>query len=61
MLECPLYNFIRDIKFQSLFEKVILGSLKSFFKLDQQVDISMYLMEATTLCHSRKLAGLTPP
>ena len=30
VLECPLYNSIRD-KFQSLFKKVILGSLKSFF------------------------------
>ena len=30
--ECPLYNFIKD-KFQSLFEKEILGSLKSFFQL----------------------------
>jgi hypothetical protein len=30
VLECPLYNFIKD-KFQSLFEKVVIGSLKSFF------------------------------
>ena len=30
--ECLLYNFIKD-KFQSLFEKEILGSLKSFFQL----------------------------
>ena len=58
MLECPLCNLIRD-KFQSLFEKV-LGSLESFFQLDHQVDISMHFTEATTLCHSRELAGLTP-
>ena len=30
VLECPLYNPIRD-KFSSLFENVVLGSLKSFF------------------------------
>ena len=59
VLECPLYNSIRD-KFQSLFENVVLGSLKSFFQLDHQVDISLYLTEATALRHSRELAGLTP-
>ena len=52
MLEYPLYNPIRD-KFPSLFENVVPGNLKSFFKLDQQVDISLYLTEATTLCHSK--------
>ena len=60
VLECPLYGPISD-KFQSLFEKVILGSLKFFFQLDQQVDISLYLMKATAFCHSRELAGSTPP
>ena len=40
MLECPLYDPIRD-KFQSLFEKVVLGILKFFFQVDQQVDISL--------------------
>ena len=54
VLECPLYNFIRD-KFQS-----IIGSLKSFFQLDHQVEISLYLTEAIALCHSRELVGLTP-
>ena len=48
MLECPLYNSIRD-KFQSLFENVVLGSLKSFFQLDHQHDISLYVIEATAL------------
>ena len=59
VLECPLYNSIRD-KFQSLFENVVLGSLKSFFQLDHQVDISLYLMEATALRHCRELVSLTP-
>jgi hypothetical protein len=40
MLACPLYNPIR-YKFQSLFEHVVPGSLKSFFQLDQQVNISL--------------------
>ena len=59
MLECTLNNPIRD-KFLSLFENVVLGSLKPFFQLDQQVDISLYLTKAITLCHSTKLAGLKP-
>ena len=42
---------IRD-KFPSLFENVVLGSLKSFFQLDNQVDINLYLIEATALRHS---------
>ena len=56
MLERPLYNLIRD-KFHSLFEKVVLGDLESLFQLDHQLDISMYLTEATTLRFSRELAG----
>jgi len=59
VLECPLYSSIRD-KFQSLFENIVLGSIKSFFQLDHQVDISLYLTEATALRHSRELASLTP-
>jgi len=60
VLERPLYYFIRD-KFQSIFEKVtvVLGSLDSFFQLDQQVDVSLYLKEATALHHFGGLAGLT--
>ena len=58
-LECPMYNPIWD-KFSSLFENVVLGSLKSFFQLDHQVDISLYLTEATALRHSMKLANLRP-
>ena len=59
MLECSLYNPIKD-KFPSLIENVVLGSLKSFFQLDQQVDINHYLIEATVLRHSRELVGLKP-
>ena len=58
MLECPLCNSIRD-KFQSLFEKVVIGCLKSFFQLDHQVEINLYLTEAIALCHSKQLANLT--
>jgi hypothetical protein len=59
VLECPLYNSIRD-KFQSLFERVELGSLTSFFSLDHQIYFSLYLTEATALCHFVELAGSTP-
>ena len=51
VLECPLYTFIR-YKFQALFEKLVLGSLKYFFQLDHQVDINLYLTEAYRLHHS---------
>ena len=59
VVECPLYNFIK-VKFLSLFENVMLGSFKSFFQLDHQVDISLYFTEITTLCHSSELVGCTP-
>jgi hypothetical protein len=59
VLDRPLYDFIRD-KFQSLFENVVTWSLMSLFQLDHQVDISLYLIEATALHHSRELADLTP-
>jgi hypothetical protein len=57
--EHPMYNPIRD-KFQSIFENVVLGSLKSLFQLDHQSQHSLYLMEATALHHSRELASFTP-
>ena len=41
-------------------EQVVLGSLKSVFQLDHQVNISLYLTEATTLHHSKESTGLTP-
>jgi hypothetical protein len=59
VLERPLYNLIKD-KFPSLFENVIPRSLKSFFQLDHQVDISLYLIEANVPRNSRELAGLKP-
>ena len=59
MLECPMYNPIRD-KFPSLFENVVPRSMKSFCRLDQQVNISLYLIDAIALRHSRDLIGLKP-
>ena len=56
MLEYSLCKPIRN-KFSSLVENIILGSLKSFFQLDHQVDISFYLTKAAALCHSRELAS----
>ena len=55
MLDCPLFNPIKD-KFQSLFAKAVLGSFESIFQLDHQVDISLYLTEATALHHSKKIS-----
>ena len=57
VLECPLCNLTRD-NFLLLFEKVVLGSLKCFFQLNQQFEISLYLKEAIALCHSWELVGL---
>ena len=57
VLECPLYNPIRD-KFMSLFENVVPRSLKYFFQLDMQINIRLYLIEATKLHRFRKLTGL---
>ena len=64
MLECPLYNPTKDSFkihiYIYIFKNVVVGSIKSFFQLDHQVDISGYLTEATALRHSRILAGLKP-
>jgi hypothetical protein len=49
-----------EINFNHYLEIQILESLKSFFQLDRQVDISLYLMEVTALRHSKELASLTP-
>ena len=46
VLECPMYYPIRD-KFLSIFENGVLGSLKSYFQSDHEVDISLYLTAAT--------------
>ena len=59
VLEWPLYNPIRH-EFPSLFENVVLGSLKSFVQIDQHVNISLYVIEVAALCHSRELIGLKP-
>ena len=48
VLECPSHNPIRD-KIPSIFENVVPKNLKSFFQLDHQVDISLYLTETTVL------------
>jgi hypothetical protein len=48
----PRYKPIRD-KFPSLFENVVLNF---FFQLDHQVDISLYLIEATPLHHSKGIS-----
>ena len=39
MLECPLYDSIRD-RFLFLFENTVLGSVEFFHQLDHRVDIS---------------------
>ena len=58
VLEWPLSNPIGD-KFSSQFENVVPKDLK-FFQVDQQVNISLYLTEATTLHHSKELTSLKP-
>ena len=60
MLEyCLLYNSTK-IKFPSLFENVVIGSAKSFFQLDHQFEISLYVREATAPNDSRGLPILAP-
>jgi hypothetical protein len=59
VLKCPLYNLIRN-KFSSSLENVILGNLKSFFQLSQQVDITFDFTKATKLCQSVELASFQP-
>ena len=57
VLGCPLYPPIRD-KLSLLFENVILGSIS--FNWTIKLTLTS-ISEATTLCHSKKLAGLKPP
>ena len=40
--KCPLHNPISD-EFPSLFENLVLGSLRSFFHSNHHVDIDLYL------------------
>ena len=58
VLKCPLYNFIR--KFSSSLEIIVLGNLKSFFQLGQQVDITLYFTKATKFYHSIELVSFQP-
>ena len=50
----PDFPIIRDHKFSSTFETVVLGSLKSFFRSYHQGDISFYLKEVIAL-HSKSI------
>ena len=59
VLEYPLNNPITIELIISIWVRS-LGNLKSFFHLSHQVDISIYLIEATAVFHSRELASLTP-
>ena len=62
VFKCPLCNLL-EISFHHyllLFENVVPGSLKSFFQLNLQVEICLYLTEATALHHSRELICLKP-
>ena len=56
VLECPLYKPSRA-KYPSRYENVVLGSLKSFFQLDHQVDLASI---ARRLPHARESARLNP-
>jgi hypothetical protein len=59
VLECLLYNPIGD-KVLSVYQNLILESLKSFFQLGHQVDICLYLMKDIALHHSREIVDLKP-
>lgn len=54
VLKCLLYNPVANMKFPSLFENVVLGSLKSFFQIDHQDDINIYFTKAKVLHHFRE-------
>ena len=43
-----------ETRFPSLFQIMILDSLKSFSQLDHQVDVSFHLTEATALYYFRE-------
>ena len=43
-----IYNPINDT-ILALFKNILLGSLKYLFQLEQQVNISLYLTDATAL------------
>ena len=57
VLECPLCNPTR-VTFPFIFENRVLGILKPSFHMDHQVDIRLYLTEATTLHHYKEPISL---
>ena len=59
-LKCPIYKLVTN-KFSSIFKNVVSRNLKSFFQSFHQVGICLYLIEATTIHHSKKLGNLKPP
>jgi hypothetical protein len=59
MLECTSTTTSRD-RIPSLFQNLVVGSLKSYFQLTYQFDISRYFTEATALHYYRELTFLTP-
>ena len=59
VLECPLIQpYKRKVSVTT--HQSSKGSLKYFFQWDHQVDISLYLTEATARHHSGELASLKP-
>ena len=50
------YKTPLEIKIQPLFGKAVWRTLKSFFQLDHQVDMSLYLTKTTTLHQSKKIS-----
>ena len=49
-----------EINFHRYFRKQYKGASSLFFQSDHQVEISVYLPKAITLCHFKELAGLKP-
>ena len=45
------------MKVSSLFENVVLGSLKSYFQVEHQHDNNIYLTKVKALHHSRESTG----
>lgn len=63
VFEGPLYNsftdFIYWLIYLYLFQNVVPGSFKSFFQLDYQVDISLYLTRIIIFQYFRELVSLS--
>jgi hypothetical protein len=58
VLKCPLYNSTRFPSLSSIV--VLVGSLKSLFWFNYQIDISLCLTQVNALHYSREIAILTP-